>query len=53
VFLLFFFSVETVEELLRGVEGEHKANKARVESDLAEIDETVSGAGVGRVGSSE
>lgn len=33
--------VETVEDLLKGIEGEHKSNKARVESDLAEVEETL------------
>jgi len=34
--------VETVEELLRGIEGEHKEDKTRVENDLSEVDESIS-----------
>jgi len=34
--------VETLDELLRGIEGPHKDDKARVEADLEEADETLS-----------
>jgi len=33
--------VETVDDLLKGIEGEFKGDRARCESDLAEVDETL------------